>query len=590
MTQSYLNIVGTDFDEIKNNLKQYLKTESGLTDVDFEGSAADVLLDILAYNTFYNNVYLNAATNEAFLKTAVQRSNVVAHANPLGYVPRSMISSRVVGQFEIPHEPSPSDQFLAVPKNYIFTSKIQNRTYRFQTVAETILQSDGSAYVGSGVLHEGAKYSFRYTVDTSKEQSYTIPSADIDTELVTVGIIRGTEFTQYTRKSDLANVTATSKVFWLRENDEGLYEVEFGDSIFGEAEQNGDIVLIEYYISNGAIPNGAREFEAQASVESYSTVNFIPDAPAFGGAIAEDIESIRELAPKTFETQGRAVPWSDYEVLIRSQFPWIESVSAWGGEDNEPPFFGRVMISSKPISGDFLTTTEETEINSYLKERNIGTIIPVFVKPDYIFLKVSSDVRFDYTRSALSISQARTQVENDIFDYIDNTLQKFKASFHLSNLSGLIDDVDGVNSNTTSIQLMKRLQPNLGATNNYIIDFGLELEILKLETTSFTSNLSQYPVFLESSVLASEVTDGKYPVRWFTLGSGQKVVNETPIGTIDYTTGVIQLDNLNIASVPGGLLEFTVTPTTVDIYPERNQLISGREQDIEVNIVPEVKR
>lgn len=591
-TKNNLTVVGADFDQIKISLKNFLKTNSGLTDVDFEGSVASTLIDVLAYNTFYNNVYLNAATNETFLDTAVQRSNVVAHANMLGYTPKSFTSARVTGTIRVTPNDTPTQGTITVPALTPFVTKIENKNYKFQSINNVLLELKDGVYQGVATLYEGSRYVYRYTVNLqNKDQRFSIPSPDIDLELLKVGVLRDNKYSEYVRSETITNVGPTSKVYWVREGDTGVYEVVFGDGVFGEGVSQNDIVVLEYFISNGEIPNGANTFESQVSVGGYSNVTFIPDAPAYGGAVGEDIESVRNNAVRFFETQNRALTWSDYETILMKQFPFLESVSVWGGEENEPPFYGRVFIAAKPTNGEILTTVESQALESYLKTKNVASVIPMFVQPDYVYLGIDTRVKFSYERSPFGIEEVPMRVKNRILEFGDNSLEKFGVEFKYSNLVREIDSsMVGISSNETYVSLVKRFSPEIGVRKQVVINFGAPLRKESIKSTGFVSDIFQNTIYLTSS---DEVdTTGEYPITFYYIQNNAKFDVNTKVGSVDYDRGIVRLDFLRIYSVDtsDATVAITATPTSLDFTPVRNQIVAIRDSDVRVNVIPEVTR
>lgn len=590
-TKNNLNTVGSDFDQIKQSLKSYLKANSGLNDVDFEGSAAATLLDVLAYNTFYNNVYLNAATNEAFLDTAVQRSSVVAHASMLGYTPRSFVTSRVDGLIRVTPTETPVSRYISVPAKTIFTTKIENSSYKFQNTSPVLLGLKNGAYEGEATLFEGSIRNYRYTVNIqNKGQKFEIPSSDVDLDILKVGIIRDSNYTEYEKATTITSATATSKLYWVRENDSGRYEVRFGDGVFGEAVVQGDIVVLEYLVSSGAIPNGAAAFEAQTTISGYTNVTFIPSAPAYGGTVSEDMESVRVQATRFFETQNRAVTWGDYETLIAKEFGFIESISVWGGEDNEPPFYGRVFVSAKPKQGLMLTTTEQQTVNDYIKSKNVASIKINFVDPDYVYLGVNSVVKFNYDRSPYDIQTVETMVKDSIVKFVDLRLEKFGVPFKHSNLVSAIDNsVIGIASNETHVRLAKRFTPEITENTRYTVDFKTPVVSGTLSSNGLRTNLRTQYIYLEAGL--PDNGDSVAPVSYYFFENGTKYSVDTVLGTIDYATGLISLDFITIFSVEDDFaVQITVDPDNYDYYPKRNQLLTTMETMVSVEVLPEIAR
>jgi hypothetical protein len=587
MSAYNLTVTGTDFDEIKTNLKTFLKSNSGLTDVDFEGSGAAVLLDILAYNTFYGNVYLNASVNESSILTAIQRNNVVAHANPLGYIPRSMTAAQVSGTLRVTPTDVPTVSYISVPVNTPFTTKIENKSYRFQNINSALLTWNGTQFVGDVTLYEGTAYTYRFTVDTTNaDQKFAIPNADVDTSLLVVNVLRDNTYTTYYPSDTVINVSSTDTVYWTRENDDGLIELKFGDGVIGAALAHNDVVILSYYVSHGATPNGATAFETQVSLGGYSDVTFTASGSAAGGAIREDIESIRTNAPKNFETQDRAVTWSDYETLLMKNFGTLGAVSVWGGEENDPPYYGRVFIAGKPLEGEYLTTTEKSTISAFLKTKNMGNVVPMYVDPEYTYLKIITDVKFQYNKSPLSISEVQTQVSETIMNFADQKLQKFNTAFRYSNLVTTIDECAiGIKSSDTEVRLVKRQQPTIGSLERMTVDFGAVLEVQSIESTGFTSTLDTGTLYLYTSTVQDSA--GQYPVYYYKMVGGTRTNYATKLGYVSYANGIIYLNAMVFSSLVNSIISFEAHPVEYNYTPSKNTIITVDSSDVTVTVTAE---
>ena len=393
-----LNITELDFDAIKGNLKDYFASQSEFSDHDFEGSAISVMLDVLSYNTYYNGYYINMLASEAFLDSAQLRDSVVAKASMLGYTPRSSRGAKA--NVAITVTPGDSPATITIDKNTQFTSTVNGTSYIFCTSNSHTITPANGVYTASGVeLTQGVPVTFRYTANTANtEQKFLLPNENTDTDSLTVTIQESATDTNtavYTLATDITTVNSTSNVYFLSEDTSGQFEVEFGDGVLGRKPITGNIVLLAGLVTEGADVNGANTFSASGTVGGYSTVSVATSNAAVGGLNRETVESIKFNAPKTFETQNRAVTTDDYKSIVEREVSGLDSVSVWGGQDNETPAFGKVYISAKPAGATSLSTSQIALIKSAVSSYNIMSITPEVVDPDIIDLIMSVTVKYD---------------------------------------------------------------------------------------------------------------------------------------------------------------------------------------------------
>jgi len=362
-----LNIAELDFDSIKNNLKDYFGSQSEFSDHDFGGSAISVMLDILAYNTYYNAYYVNMLASESFLDSAQLRDSVVSKASMLGYTPQSSTGAKANVQISVTPDDSPAT--ITIDKFTQFTSTVNGTSYVFCTSGSSTVVANAGAYVASGVeLTQGIPLTFRYTANTANtDQKFLLPNANTDTDTLTVTIqesVSDTNASAYSQATDITTINSTSNIYFLSESTDGQFRVEFGDGVLGRKPVTGNIVLLEALISEGNEVNGANTFSASGTVGGYSTVSVTTSNASSGGSNKETIESIKFNAPKTYETQNRAVTTDDYKKIVESAVSGLDSVSVWGGQDNTTPAYGKVFISAKPTGATSLSTSQITEIKS----------------------------------------------------------------------------------------------------------------------------------------------------------------------------------------------------------------------------------
>jgi len=499
-----LQVTELDFDQIKQNLKTYLKGQSEFTDYDFEGSGLSVLLDILAYNTHYNAYYLNMVANEAFMDTALLRDSVISHAKVLGYVPYSRKAPRATINFVV-NTNVDDDISLTIPKGFTFLSnEIDGISYNFVTLEETRVTKSNTDFTFLNLpIHEGQLVTYSYTLDqtTNPKQIFSLPDTNVDTSTLSVLVrnsVSNTDSEVYTLASDASTATTTSTVFYLQENRGEKYAIYFGDDVIGKKLPNGAVVSITYLITNGTAANKANNFVA-TGVLADSTGNpqtdftITPVSEAAGGAERESVDNIKFAAPLQYTTQNRLVTFSDYETYLQKNYPSIESISVWGGEEELPPKFGVVYIALKPKEGYYLSNTEKQRISDELiKPKAIVAIQTVFRDPEYLYLIISPTVTYNSNKTSLTETQLKTAIRNAILNYKTVNLDKFESQFILSKVQDTIDSVDtnSIIGSSVSVRLQKRFTPTLNSSVPYTINFNAPLRRgtigNKLTSTLFT--------------------------------------------------------------------------------------------------------
>ena len=462
-----LNVTELDFDQIKQNLKNYLKTQTEFSGYDFEGSGLSTLLDVLAYNTHYNAMAAHFSLNEAFLDSAQIRGNVVTRAKLLGYTPRSVLAPRatVTLVVDVLSEVGTKPTNLSLPRGTKLSTTVAGETFQYVvlstqsaqrntvTNSSNVITSDTYTFTNV-VIAQGAYKSLRYRVDNDIEnQKFQLSDSDTDTSTLRVRLQENEESTSfdiYTKFETLLNVDSTSKVYYLQENSGGYYEIYFGDGVTGRKPNNNNIVTVDYIFTEGEESNGANTFSMVDTIGGFSNITLTTVAAAAGGAEAETKESIRFNAPLTFTSQNRAVTSDDYRAIIQREITNISSISCWGGEDNDPPDYGKAYIAIRALVAETLTTAEKLEITgTILKGKNVVSITPEIVDPNYTYLEL--DVFFKYNpnltdRTAVELTSV---VRDTISDYNFNNLNKFDGVFRHSQLLKLIDNSDPAIQNST---------------------------------------------------------------------------------------------------------------------------------------------
>ena len=574
-----LQVTELDFDDIKTNLKTFMKNQTEFSDYNFEGSGLSTLIDLLAYNTHYLGMNANMAINEAYLDTATLRSSVVSHAKALGYTPRS--ARAPVAYLDITLNNSTLTS-ATVAKGTKFTTQLNGTTYAFVVNdTRTTTPLNGVLRFSNLPVYEGTLVTAKYTVDNSNlEKRYLVTDVRADTTTLKVSVqnsVSDLTTTTYTLATDISQVTATSNVYFLQEVDEGKFEVYFGDDVVGKKVNDGNIVILEYVVTNKGAANGAKTFSG-TSVAGETNITIATVADAAGGAEPETIQSIKYNAPLDYASQGRAVTTDDYKVIIPQVYADTQAIQVWGGEDNDPPIYGQVFVSIKTTSGIVLTQAQKDTIASSLDKYNIASVRPTIVDPETTKIKVTTTFKFDSNVTTKTASDLETLVRATISNYNTSDLEKFDGVFRFSKLSRLIDDTDvAILSNISTVRMQKTIVPVLNTLAKYELKFSNQLYHPHDGHNSTMGGITTSTGFFISGQTAEHFMDddGNGNLRAYSLvGGTTRTYLETNIGTVDYTSGTLTLDSINITSSTntGGIV-VTIIPNSNDIVPVRNQLL-----------------
>jgi hypothetical protein len=479
-----LNVSELDFDLIKSNLKEFLRQQSEFQDYDFDGAGLNILLDVLAYNTHYNSYYLNMIANESFLDSASLRNSVVSHSKKLGYVPRSIRAPRAIINISV-NSGSPTPGSLTIPRGYEFYStQIDGISYKFVTLESYSEEKTGNNYVFNSIpIYQGeyVTYTFNNSYSANPKQIFTLPSADIDTSTLVVSVKQSSVNTSsaiYDKSSDVLSVQSDSEVYFIQEGRDGRYDIYFGDNVIGKKIPDGGVVIAQYIITKGEDANKSNTFVATTPISGLSSITVNPVTSAAGGRIRETPDEIKFAAPLNLLSQNRAVTKNDYIRLIQQNYPEFEAVNVWGGEENDPPVYGKVFVAAKPSLGFEISQTEKEYIKeNILKPISIITVTPEIVDIDYNYLKVKTRVYYNKSKYAGTKSELTAALKNVIETYTDSNLNKFNSYFQYSGLETSIDAYDkSIISNEVSLFVAKKFRPDLINSNNYVLDYGFELK------------------------------------------------------------------------------------------------------------------
>jgi hypothetical protein len=589
-TSKRMSVSELDFDTIKTNLKTFLKGQSEFQDYDFEGSGLSVLIDLLAYNTHYNGVYTNLAVNEMFLDSASKRASVVSLSKMLGYTPRSAVCAQAKVNVSIT-APTSSPDVATLPAQQPFLTSVNGVSYVFYNLEDvTVSRSTSGVYTFSNLtIVEGTPLSYKYTVAPGAR--YIIPNANMDVSTLKVQVQENSTsdiYYTFTRAEDLTAVSDSTKVYFLKEIDDGLYEITFGDGALGVAVSTGNVVTLNYFVSSLDAPNKANIFTYNGISVLGSNLSVTTIGSAVDGAASEDINSIKFNAPRLFAAQNRAVTPDDYKSLIYSKFPAAQTVSVWGGEDNNPPVYGKTFICVKPKDASKLTNQQKELISTeILNPRSVVSITPEIVDPEYFNIKVTSFVHYNPKETGKTATQIESIVKTAILDYDANELQKFDGVLRYTKLTGIIDQADpSIINNITRLMVRHPHNPQYGINAQYMLnlinpisqDGGKQGEVFA--STGFYIPGSTKVHYLDDDAAGN--------IRLYYLNSNlDKVFVNRTQGTINYDKGLILVNGLNITSLDGPIFEWQVKPESYDIVSALNQIVQIDPTILNVTAIPD---
>ena len=595
-TNKKLEVTDLDFDDIKTNLKKFLRQQDQFTDYDFEGSAMSSLLDVLAYNTHYNSVYANVLANEMFLDSADLRNSIVSHAKHVGYTPRSATAPYADVNLVVNNATGGT---LTASQGTTFTTTVDGVSYNYLVKEDTTITPVSGVYTFSNLkIYEGTLVNNKYTVDTSDaNQRFLIKNDLADTTTLQVKVQNSstdTSTTTYTKSTDLADVTSTSTVYYLEGAEDSQYEVKFGDGVLGKALSTGNIVTLTYIVTNGPDSNGASSFTLSGTVGGFSDVSLTVNSNSANGADPESPASIRFNAPKQYATQNRAVTTKDYESKVKSIYSNTKSVQVWGGEDNDTPVYGRVYISINPVAGATLTEATKSDIISQLKNFNVASVTPVIEDPETTFITLNTTVRYDAKATIKTADSIKSLVQTAITNFNTDNLQEFDQVFRHSKFIETVNKSDtSILSNITTLKMYKQFTATTTGSTTYTINFNNAFYNPHSGHNASSGGILSSTSFKISGDTTNDYflnDDGEGNVRLYYVAAGVNVYTNSTLGTIDYTNGKITLNSLHITSVgdvdgaTSTAVRLTVIPNSVDIVPVRNQVIKIDEANTTVTV------
>lgn len=593
-TPTNLKIDGLDYQSIKDNFKDFLKAQDKFKDYNFDASGLNVMLDILSYNTYYNSFYMNMVSNEAFLSTAQRRNTIVAAARSLNYTPRSRTSARLVADITVTPVGTPSS--VVFPRYTSFSATTPTGDVSFINLEPITFLATANYTANTVTLVEGTYVNERYTVNVSdREQRFIINNTDADTSTLRVRVQNSSSdstIRSFVRAENYVNLTSTSLVYFLEEIEDGLFEIKFGNNIFGTQLLDGNVILIDYLSSSGADGNDVTAINFAASVDGVTEASATVTTISYGGDERESIERIRFNAPKYYASQNRLITTDDYVSLMLQQ-PNVQSAIAWGGEDNDPPYYGRVFVSIQPKNGELLTDTEKYNLVNYvIGPKKIVTMSTEIVDPEYIYLLIEANVKYDSNMNVLNATSLSSRILSRVMTYRDEELSQFSKYFRYSKLSRVIDTAErSIQSSTVRIRMQKEIEVQLNTTASYVVEFANPIDNITESRAAnhpfaagnkITSNQFTYQGFSQCFL---EENGGILRIYRKTGDSFVGVVSN--VGTVNYQTGRVVLSSFAPEAFADGgtTLKLTAVPSEPDILPLRTQIITIREQDVTINLI-----
>ena len=593
---SQINATDLDFEAISANIKTYLKGQQKFKDYDFEGSNLKVLIDMLAYAGHIGGLNTNIAASELFLDSAQIRKNVVSRAKDLGFVPASEKAS--AAQIEVQminirnaDQTIPTANDMTMPRGHNFQTVYDGVSYNFVNSSTEVPTRDNTTFTYPTVdLVQGQYITDSFIFDGQvKNSKFVLSNARIDRSKLEVEVNSNGVVSKYALSTDVSTITSSSKVFYAQENEEGFIEVYFGDGVLGLGLKDGDLISATYITVDDIHADGAKIFSMADSLNGFANGTITTLSVATGGAEKESIDSIKFKATKFYTSQNRLVTLNDYKAKVSEYYPNADAVAVWGGEDNDPPQYGKVFISLKPQNSDYLSESEKTQVTTKLNQLNMLTVRPVIIDAEIVKILITTVFKYNNKETTLSLGEIETLVRNGIINFDNTNLNNFDSIFRHSNLVKAIDDTNtSILSNITNIRLRKKQNILLNKSKGLTIKFGNGFYHPNdgynkasggiLTTTGFTVDGDSVNTYFFDD-------DGSGVIRRYSINtSGVRVFADQAAGTIDYTNGKISINAIEFTSSVNNdiSIDFTVLPLSDDVVAIRGSLIDISIDDIKV--------
>ena len=593
---SQINVTDLDFDNIADNLKNYLKGQDTFKDYNFEGATLSILIDLLAYASHIGAVNTNIAASELFLDSAQIRKNVVSRAKDLGFVPSSEKASTAKANIVLRNVRSadgtvPSTSSMIMSRGTQFRTTYEGVKYEFVSASTYTPTVDGTTFTYNNVdLVQGTFAQDQFVFDSQiKNAKFVVSNQRVDKQRMTVTINSGGVSSTYALSTDVSNIDTTSKVYYTQENEEGFIEIYFGDGTLGVSLLDGDIITVDYVIVDDVHADGANRFTQVGAINGFTDSTISVTEKASGGAEKESIESIKFKATKFYTSQNRLVTLNDYKAKVQEYYPNADAVAVWGGEDNVPPAYGKVFVALKPNNADYLSETEKTQVKNNLNKLNMLTVRPEIVDADIIKILISTTFKYNPALTTLTAGELSTLVKNTINQFDTDNLNGFDAIFRHSNLTKTIDEADSsILSNTTNIRLRKKLN-GIVSTNpkGYTLSMGNALFNPHSGHNADAGGIvttTGFKVGGDSVNTYYFDDDGKGNLRRYYLSGSTRIYKDSAAGIVNYSTGLITINAFILTSTVNAdtSIDFTVIPSGNDVVAERGNLIDISMDDVKV--------
>jgi len=585
--QQYTNL---NFEDIKVSIKDYLRQNSGFTDFDFEGSNLSIIINLLAYNTYLTAFNTNMAINEGFIDSATIRENVVSLARNIGYVPRSRRAATATIDYTITGI-STSTTTIEFQPGIISNGRISSTNYLFSIPEKVTGTVDNGTAEGVIDIFQGQYLEKQYLVDTSQTQKFVLPNDHIDTSTIRVSVrdnASSTTENEYKLVDNILGITSTSKIYLLQETSDEKYELLFGDDVFGKKLDAGNVIQVSYIRTNGSSGNGVKDFnfagiikdQDGATIDNFDTF-LVTNKGSENGDEIESLQSVKYYAPRRYASQHRAVTASDYEAILPSVYPNIESVSAYGGEDLDPPQYGKVFMAAKPRNGNFLSDFTKKDILNSLKNYSVAGIVPEFVDLKFLYVEIDSYVYYNANFIG-DPDNLKTDIINALTSFAGGTeLNKFGGRFKYSKILSLIDSVNtSITSNITTIRIRRDLLAQINQFAQYELCFDNTFyrgdTKYNIKSTGFTISGTEGEVFFSDEYVSGD--KGNLFLFQVISSSDIKIISKS-FGTVDYKKGEIIIDTVNITSTsqPNNIVE-------VQAIPESNDVLARKELYLQFDV------
>lgn len=598
MAENNLNVAGLNFDQIKTNLRNYIAAKPEFADYDFADSALNTLLDLLAYNTYYNAFYANMAVNEAFIDTAQYYDNVVSRAKALGYTINSARGAtanvKVIFAGSVANTTFRS---ITIPKNTRFNTIVNGVSYLFVTPQTyTVSANATNGFADHINIVEGLPLTHNYTYNRNSNTSFVLPNQGVDTSSLFVTVTTSGNTQVYQRADNILTVNSSSQIYYVDADRDQKYKIYFGDGILGKQPVTSSTISIGYRVCNGSAVNGANTYTLiDSTIGGQTGIVLVPIGRADGGSEIESIESVRFNATRHYATQNRSVTNDDYERLILRDNPDVSALTVWGGEENNPPIYGKVFMALKPKVGRFFSENRKKKIVEQIKKYNVRTIEVETTDPTYLYIVPQITVRYNPNDTTRTPGELASAVAEKVVSFEAEYLSTFSKSFRFSRFLDYLDATDRAISGTSAIiRLRKTFAPNLTGVNTYTINFNASLQ--RLGTSELISGVARHPGF--GSVTSSSFTyfdnvsyfddNGFGTLRIYypsAAGRLQRVYTNYTAGSVDYDTGVVTISNFVPSAIPGGdgsEISLISAPVSPDITPIRNQILLMSQSEVNV--------